>query len=51
MNVFSKPPVAHITFGLSLIQATNDVKVSCLMEQAFKGFNYSEDNKGKSQKM
>lgn len=31
--------------GLPTIQATNEIKVSCLMEQAFKGFNYSKDNK------
>lgn len=37
-------------FALSAIQATNDMKVSCLMEQSFKGFNYSKDNKGKRQK-
>lgn len=51
MNIFSKLPLAHIAVGLLAIQATNDMKVSCLMELAFKGFNYSKDNKGKSQKM
>lgn len=37
--------------GLSTIQATNEIKISCLMEQAFKGFNYSKDNKGSHQKI
>lgn len=34
-------------FALSAIQTINDMKVSCSMEQAFQGFNYSKDNKGK----
>jgi len=38
-------------FALSAIQATNDMKVRCLMEQAFMGLNYSKRNKRKHQKV
>lgn len=37
--------------GLSTIQAKNEIKISCLMEQAVKGVIYSKDNKGSNQKI